>query len=147
VERRLPGNADPANRVTFTRFPCLELARAGANLGIWDWDIVNDRLTWSEHQWFLHGLKPRPDGPTAAMWRQAVHPADVPRAQRELIATLKSPDHSFASEYSVALPDGSVRRLLGRGQTIRDAEGRAVRMVGINMDVTARYEAEMAATS
>jgi PAS domain S-box-containing protein len=122
----------------------LELAREGANLGIWDWDVANDGLTWSDHQWHLHGLEPQPGGPTPEVWRQVVHPADLHRVQQELIATLKSPDRSYASEYSVLLPDGSMRRLLGRGQTIRGDNGRAVRMVGINMDVTARYEAEMA---
>ena len=73
-----------------------------------------------------------------------MHPADLRRTQDELVAALKLPGGSFASEYSVTLPDGSLRRLLGRGQAIRNADGRAVRMVGINMDVTARYEAEMA---
>jgi PAS domain S-box-containing protein len=122
----------------------LELARQGASLGIWDWDVVSDTLTWSEHQWFLHGLAPMPGGPTPEIWRQVVHPADLHRTQQEHIAALKSPDHPYATEYSVVLPDGSIRRLLGRGQTIRAADGRAIRMVGINMDVTARYEAEMA---
>ena len=122
----------------------LELAREGANLGIWDWDIANDTLTWSEHQWHLHGLEPQADGPSPELWRNLVHPADLQRTHAELVAALKSPDRRYTSEYSVVLPDGSRRRILGRGQTIRGTDGRAVRMVGINMDVTARYEAEMA---
>jgi PAS domain S-box-containing protein len=122
----------------------LELAREGANLGIWDWDIANDSLSWSEHQWYLHGLQPQPGGPSPKVWRQAVHPSDLRRTQQELVTALRSPSCLFASEYSVILPDGSLRRLLGRGQCIRGTDGRAVRMVGINMDVTARYEAEMA---
>ena len=122
----------------------LELAREGANLGIWDWDITNDTLSWSEHQWHLHGRAPQAEGPTPELWRELVHPADLKRAQAGLVAALKSPDRRYTSEYSVVLPDGSSRRLLGRGQTIRGADGRAVRMVGINIDVTARYEAELA---
>jgi PAS domain S-box-containing protein len=122
----------------------LELARQGASLGIWDWDIVHDTLTWSEHQWFLHGLQRQPGGPSPEVWRQVVHPADREQTERALATALKSPDQPYATEYSVVLPDGSLRRLLGRGQIVRDADGRAVRMVGINMDVTARYEAEMA---
>ena len=122
----------------------LELALEGANLGIWDWDVVNDALTWSEHQWQLHGLEPRPGVPGPDVWRHAVHPADLARTLAELKAALKSSDQPYTTEYSVVMPDGSIRRLLGRGQTIRDANGRAIRMVGINMDVTARYEAEMA---
>ena len=120
------------------------MAREGANLGIWDWDIANDTLTWSEHQWFLHGLEPQAGGPSTALWRRTVHPADRHRALADLVAAVKSPGSSVATEYSVTLPDGTLRRLLARGQTIRAPDGRAVRMVGINMDVTARYEAEMA---
>lgn len=122
----------------------LELAREGANLGIWDWDITNNTLSWSEEQWHLHGLEPQPGGPTEAIWRASVHPTDLLRTQRELAAALKMSDRRYTSEYSVVLPDGSLRRLLGRGQAIRGIDGRAIRMVGINMDVTARYEAEMA---
>ena len=122
----------------------LELAREGANLGIWDWDVVHNRLSWSTHQWELHGLEPQPDGPRIEIWQQAVHPADFERAQQELVAALKSPNRRYLAEYSVLLPDGSMRRLMARGLTIRGPDGRAVRMVGINMDVTARYEAELA---
>ena len=122
----------------------LELAREGADLGIWDWDIANSTLSWSEHQWHLHGLKPEPGGPGLEVWQQAVHPEDRARTLRGLATALKSPDHPFVIEYSVAMPDGSLRRLLARGRTIREPAGRAVRMVGINMDVTPRYEAEMA---
>ncbi|WP_428537195.1 PAS domain S-box protein [Rhodopila sp.] len=122
----------------------LELAREGANLGIWDWDIANDTLSWSDHQWTLHGLPSQQGGPSPELWRQVVHPNDLQRTQAELLAALKAPGHLYTSEYTVVLSDGSSRRLLGRGQTIRGADGRAVRMVGINMDVTARYEAELA---
>jgi PAS domain S-box-containing protein len=133
--------AEAELRVNEERF---ELAREGANLGIWDWDIPGNTLTWSEHQWGLHGLQPRPGGPSPELWHEAVHPNDLHQAQQALLAALKSADHRYVTEYSVVLPDGSLRRLLGRGQTIRGADGRAVRMVGINMDVTARFEAELA---
>jgi PAS domain S-box-containing protein len=133
--------AEAGLRVNEERF---ELARDGANLGIWDWDVKNDRLAWSEHQWHLHGLEPRAGGPTPEVWRQTVHPADLRRIEEGLVAALKAPDRLYATEYSVVLPGGSLRRLLGRGQSIRGPDGGAVRMVGINMDVTTRYEAEMA---
>ncbi len=122
----------------------LELARNGANLGIWDWDVVHGSLTWSEHQWYLHGLEPDTAGPSPTLWRNSINPADLPGVEKALAATLASGGQLFACEYSVVLPDGSQRRLLGRGQAIRDASGSPIRMVGINMDVTARYEAELA---
>ena len=122
----------------------LELARQGANLGIWDWDIVNDTLTWSDHNWYLHGLEPHAGQPTTLDWQNSVRPADLVRVLDELHAAVNDPGYAFVTEYSVVPGDGSFRRLLSRAQVIRDPHGQAVRMVGINMDVTARYEAEMA---
>ena len=122
----------------------LELAREGASLGIWDYDVVNRKLTWSDHQWYLHGLEPRAEGPDISIWSRTIHPAGLLRARQELRKALRIEGHRYTTEYSVVLPDGSFRRLLARGQTIRNAKGEAIRMVGINMDVTARYEAEMA---
>jgi PAS domain S-box-containing protein len=120
----------------------LELARQGADLGIWDWDIVNDTWTWSESQWRLHGLEPRADGPYRYQWERILVASDREYASAALQAALENPANIYTAEYSVILPDGALRRLLGRGKTIRDANGRPIRMVGINMDVTARYEAE-----
>ncbi|HYZ22615.1 MAG TPA: PAS domain S-box protein [Rhodopila sp.] len=122
----------------------LELARQGASLGIWDWNLRDNTLTWSEHEWFLHGLEPRPEGTSPELWRHTILPSDLPRVQAELIAALKSDEHPYATEYSIRLPDGTRRRLLARGRAVRGEDGRVVRMVGINMDVTARFEAEMA---
>jgi PAS domain S-box-containing protein len=122
----------------------LELARQGANLGIWDWDVVAGTLSWSDHNWFLHGLEPRPDGPASDEWRRTLDPADLSRVVDELYSAVKTPGVQFATEYNVVLPDGCFRRLLSRGQILRGPDGRAVRVVGINMDVTARYEAERA---
>lgn len=122
----------------------LDLVREGANLGIWDWDITNHTLTWSEHNWHLHGLEPKPNGPTPADWQRVVHPDDLPGALDAMRAALKLPDHPYTIEFNVVLPDGSLRRLFSRGQTIWDADGHPIRMVGITMDVTARYQAETA---
>ncbi len=122
----------------------LELAREGANLGIWDWDIASGSVTWSDHQWRLHGLEPKAEGPVREVWWQTIHPDDLDRIKQELARALKSADRLFGGEYSVVLPDGSFRRLLARGQSILGADGRAARVVGITMDVSARYEAETA---
>jgi PAS domain S-box-containing protein len=122
----------------------LELARHAANLGIWDWDVATATLTWNTHQWDLHGLEPRSDGPTPELWCQVVHPADQERLSEGIRTVLASSHEPFATEYSVILSDGTIRRLHARGQVIRNADGDAMRMVGINIDVTALFEAEQA---
>ena len=122
----------------------LELARNGASLGIWDWDLVSDTVTWSEHAFALHGVSPDPDGPGPTAWPRVIDPDDDGSVREEFRRTLRVPGHRFNCEYTVNLPDGSKRRLLARGQGIRDPDGKVVRLVGVVMDVSIRFEAEKA---
>jgi signal transduction histidine kinase/ActR/RegA family two-component response regulator len=55
---------------------------------------------------------------------------------------LADPDTPYSFEYRIIRPDGSVRWIYAKGSTIRDESGRPVRMIGINMDMTERKQAE-----
>ena len=120
----------------------LQLAREGASLGIWDWDLASGVVTWSDHEFTLHGLDMEPNGAPSPDWWKVIDPADFGAVRAEYRRTFRQPGHRFACEYSAMLPDGSKRRLLASGQAIRGATGRVNRLVGISMDVTARFEAE-----
>jgi len=122
----------------------LQLARDGADLGIWDWNIATGGLTWTEHQWHLHGLEPRAEAIGPAEWYALLHPDDREPFRTAIKAVMSDPARTLVTEYRIRPPDGSTRRILARGKVIRDEQGHPVRMVGINMDVTARYEAEQA---
>jgi PAS domain S-box-containing protein len=122
----------------------LQLAREGASLGIWDWDLASDRVTWSDYEFTLHGLAVEPNGTPPANWWDVIDPADLGAVRSEYRRTFRHPGHRFTCEYSVRPSDGSKRRLLTSGQAIRGSDGRVNRLVGISMDVTARFEAERA---
>jgi PAS domain S-box-containing protein len=122
----------------------LQLARDGADLGIWDWNIATGSLTWTEHQWHLHGLEPRAEAIGPAEWYALLHPEDREPFRAAIKSVVSDPARTLVAEYRIRPADGSTRRILARGKVIRDDQGRPVRMVGINMDVTARYEAEQA---
>ncbi|MFL5252937.1 MAG: response regulator [Rhodopila sp.] len=89
-------------------------------------------------------MTPEPDGPGPMAWSTRVDADDDRAVRSELRRTLREPSHRFNCEYTVKLPDGTQRRLLARGQGIRDATNRVARIVGITMDVSARFEAEKA---
>jgi signal transduction histidine kinase/ActR/RegA family two-component response regulator len=89
-------------------------------------------------------LAPSGTGPQLAEIRALIDPADRGAVRAEFRRTLKEPEHRFAAEYTVRPADGRARRLLSRGQAIRDQQGTVLRVVGITLDVTARFEAEKA---
>ena len=128
----------------------LQLAQEGAALGIYDWDMVEDRITWSPEMFRLYALSPdlgaqgKPDGLIAA-WLGRLHPEDRERCALDLQGCL---DPNGASQLNMSFrvdhPETGLRWIEGRGRILRDARGRPLRLTGVNFDVTEQREAEVA---
>jgi PAS domain S-box-containing protein len=119
----------------------MRLVQEAAGVGTWDWDIGSGEIRWSEQNFRLHGLDPAAGPPSYDDWREAVHPDDRDHANAAVLAAIARRE-DFDTEYRVMLPDGSVRWLVERGRLLCDESGRPERMMGINLDITARKEAE-----
>lgn len=118
------------------------LAREAAQLGIWDWDIAADQLSWDDQMFKLYGLEPGSKLGGYQAWRGQVHPEDraaCDAASRDALDGRKTYDE----EFRVVWPDGSVHYLKARAKVLRDALGVPQRMIGVNFDISARKVAEM----
>ena len=127
----------------------LRLAVDAGQLGIWDWDIVNDRVKWTDRVYELHGVAQGAFGGRLEDFARLVHPDDMAavRANIEIALNGETP---YEVEFRVPLPDGSIRWLATRAHVIRDEHGKPSRMVGATYDVTERVlllEAERNARS
>ena len=112
------------------------LMEAAAGFGSWEWDLA-DTVTWSPMMELIYGFEPGEYPGTFDAFLERVYPDDR-EATVEAIRRLMEEDVPLDFEHRVELADGSIRWLNGRGQLIRDAAGRPVKMVGIGMDVTDR---------
>ncbi|MEY4579380.1 MAG: hypothetical protein RL701_4083 [Pseudomonadota bacterium] len=116
-----------------------DVAMRAAAMGVWDWDIPNNKLDFDDHQLNLFGVdRTKPVDPD---WRKRVYPEDLPEVEAS-IARAVNGEGSYAMDFRVLRDDGERRWLHGTGTLIRDAEGRPLRFVGANLDVTARHRAE-----
>jgi PAS domain S-box-containing protein len=120
----------------------LRLAQSAAHIGTFDWDIVGGKTVWSPETELMWGLPRGGFGGTYKDWKKQVHPDDLPGAKDMVRRSLADPDTPYSFEYRIIRPDGSVRWIYAKGSTIRDESGRPVRMIGINMDMTDRKQAE-----
>ncbi|MBF0537386.1 MAG: PAS domain S-box protein [Nitrospirae bacterium] len=119
----------------------LELATRSASLGIWDWDITNNIMTWDDKMIELYGItwETFPGGVEA--WFNGLHPEDRDRTIEENNAALRG-EKEWDTDFRVLHPNGTVRHIKANGIVIRDSEGTPIRMLGTNYDITGRKRME-----
>ncbi|WP_284615388.1 PAS domain-containing protein [Aquabacterium humicola] len=122
------------------------LAAAGADDGIWDWDLVAGTAYESARARELQGLPPGPETQPLAELQGSlqVHPDDAERRRATMQAHLDGQSPAYEVDYRVRHPDGAYRWIRVRALCIRDAQGRPQRIAGSVSDIDARQRAEMA---
>ncbi|MBA3327958.1 MAG: EAL domain-containing protein [Solirubrobacterales bacterium] len=116
------------------------LAVRGANDGIWDHDLVTDRLYLSSRWKEILGLAAEPTSSDG--WWSRVHPDDLDHLHAAVQAHLAGDGRTLEHEHRILHGDGTYRWTLVRGVAIRDRHGRPTRMAGSMSDITARKLAE-----
>lgn len=115
----------------------LKLAVQASNTGIWDWNINSDNIFFSDVFANLMGYTNHEMNCNASSWEAMLHSDDLPNALQKLHKILISTSEKFyEDEFRMRHRDGSYRLILSRGEVYRDANGRAVRIVGTLTDFT-----------
>ena len=118
------------------------LAVQGANDGIWDWDLIRDRVYFAPRWKAITGYTDGEIGDSPDDWLERVHPDDIARVRVELSTHLDGRSPHFESEHRIMHADGGYRWVLSRGVAIRGEDGTATRMAGSMSNITARKTAE-----
>jgi PAS domain S-box-containing protein len=124
----------------------LALAGRAALVGSYAYDVIKGTMQVSVGYAVIHGL---PEGTTETSyseWRTRVHPEDLGRAEglrNQAFADRRNEDNA---EYRIVLTSGEVRWIERRGTVSYGEDGRAGRVVGVDIDVTERRRMEQALT-
>lgn len=114
-----------------------EAAASAGIVGVWDWDIVSGDLHYDSVMYRLYGFPEHEFVPAYEAWRKVLHPDDVAHVDEEVRAALAN-ERPYDTIFRIIRSDGAVRYVHGIGRTSFDAAGKAVRMIGVNYDVTAQ---------
>ena len=133
--------AEQALRESQERF---DLAVRGTDAGIWDWDLRTDTVFFSDRWKSMLGYAPDEIRHEFSEWSTRLHPDDRQHALATIEAYLAGQTAEYELEHRLRHKDGAYRWILARGAAVRDAQGKFYRMVGSQIDVTARKEAEAA---
>lgn len=123
----------------------LQYAMNATSDGLWDWDIASDTGYNSPGYYRMLGYEPDEFPANGKEWRDRLHPEDLERTLKENLDCTNNVIPSFEVEFRMRTKTGGWRWILGRGKAAsRDADGKAIRMVGTHQDITARKQAEEA---
>ncbi len=105
-----------------------------------DWDLASGALIWPQGLHSLLGYSPSGPRQTIAFWQHQIHRDDRSRIAASIREAIKSKVEHWSGEYRFRHAKGHYLQLLERALLVRDKNGRAVRFVGVLMDVTARKQ-------
>ncbi len=120
----------------------LRMAIDAAKLGIWHWDLVNDRMDGSDRCKALFGLSPE-QRVNYESFLGLVHPEDRQQVDEIVRRMLKEgTSDDYDAEFRVVWPDGTLHHIASKGRVYYDSTGRAIRMEGVAADITERRASE-----
>ena len=120
----------------------LRLIVQGSSDAPWDWDLVGDEIYYSERWWNMLGYRPGEVAADSEAWRRLTHPEDLPGVLGFLQSLLEGPRQTYSVEFRLRHRDGYAVPILSRGYVLRDTDGKALRISGLNTDLTERKLAD-----
>ena len=116
------------------------LVSKATNDAIWDWDLVNNTVWWSDSFYSLFGYEM--DSFSRAQWLNNVHPDDRKGVEEEVYKAINKGAKQWSKEYRFLRKDGQYATVLDRGFVLPDEYGTPYRMLGSMVDITSQKDAQ-----
>jgi signal transduction histidine kinase/DNA-binding response OmpR family regulator/HPt (histidine-containing phosphotransfer) domain-containing protein len=121
-------------------FKGLEQVTRSAGVRIWEWDVVRNAMHFSGDLAEVYGAETAAADKADAIMLNKVHPEDRARYRAEFVRALKG-EAPMEIAYRVQERDGIIRPVQLRGEVFRNAQGRAVRVLGLTIDMSEQAHA------
>jgi PAS domain S-box-containing protein len=119
----------------------LKLALDAGQIGVWDWDVVQNQVEWSDLVYEIHGVPHGHFSGGVEEFARLIHPDDQEHVQSAIQAALQR-DVPYDVEFRVIHPNGDLHWVSTTARVFRNEEGEPARMLGATTDITARKQAE-----
>lgn len=132
-----------AERKLYESTERLDMALKSTKLGIFDWNIRDDKLSYSDALFTMLGYTPEDYEEDRMTFGDIIHPDDLRHKEKKLKDHLEGKTPYYETEYRMKGKNGEWMWISVKGQVVeRDSAGRAVRITGTHLDITERKNAE-----
>lgn len=113
----------------------LRLCLTTIKMGVWDWDIMTNSLYWDDSLFEVYKIQKTDFSNVFEDWERLVHPEDSKAVLNDLSQALDGVK-PFNTKFRVITKENEILYIGGKGRVERDAQGRAIKMMGVNWDMT-----------
>ncbi|BBN82333.1 hypothetical protein PA25_23180 [Pseudoalteromonas sp. A25] len=136
IEKQLQATKEEAELSAFR----MKLANDSAGIGVWEWDVITNELIWDEWMYTLYGIDETDFSGAYEAWENSVHPDDIATTKAQLFDAIAGKGR-YDPEFRVVHPDGQIRTMKASAEVIRDNKGQALKIIGVNYDITDKVNA------
>ncbi|MFN7933215.1 MAG: PAS domain S-box protein [Bryobacteraceae bacterium] len=122
----------------------LRLAVESAQIGLVDWDLITGKVYFSSKWKQQIGYRDEEIGDSIDEWQSRLHPEDRETTTEKVRVFAEGPPGPLRAEYRLRHKDGSYRWMYALVDSLRNTDGKAVRILGCHIDVTERKRVEEA---
>lgn len=119
----------------------LALATEAAVMGVWEWDVISNAVTWDDRMFEMYGLL-MTEPMTYPRWAEMIHAEDVTQVERQMRRAVTEKKAGYFNFRIIRASDGTVRHIQAAASVITDEKGQVTNVVGVNFDITGRKLAE-----
>jgi diguanylate cyclase (GGDEF)-like protein/PAS domain S-box-containing protein len=119
------------------------LATDSAQIGIWDYDLVSRELIWDDWMYRLYGISAETFEDAYKAWEHCLYPDDLEEASYKLRQSINK-KKPYDAEYRIVKPNGDIHWIAANGAFVVDDDGKAIRLIGTNRDITQSKEQDRA---
>jgi PAS domain S-box-containing protein len=138
---RAEGQRERAREEALAAGQRLALATRAAHIGTWELDVVRGTVLADEQMSAIYGYRAGEAPGTLASWLDRIHPGDREILNHQIQAALEG-TREYHPQFRLLLPDGQIRHVEGHASVQRGPDGRPLRLIGVNRDITERILAE-----
>lgn len=119
----------------------LRIALEAGEIGVWDWDIANNQLTWTDNVYKIHGVKKDNFEVTFENFAKLIHPEDKELARTQIEESIKK-RQPFAAQFRIITPSGDTRWIATKATLSIDSTGKPMRLLGATTNITHQKQIE-----
>ncbi|WP_419147588.1 PAS domain-containing hybrid sensor histidine kinase/response regulator [Pseudoalteromonas 'SMAR'] len=115
----------------------LQLANDVLGMGVWEWDLITGELKWDDWMYKLYCVEKCNFSGAFDAWESAVHPEDIDDAKTLLDKAIRD-NTPYDTQFRVIGSRGEIKYIKANGKVIFDDSQSAIKVVGVNYDITER---------